>query len=121
MAVNISAMEFRYDTVLQGVFAILEETDMDPGTLELEITESVLIQHSEPAAILKSLRDKGVQVSIDDFGTDYSSLSYLRKFPVDSLKIDPSFVRQITTTPDETAILTAVINPGRQSPSSGGG
>jgi len=65
------------------------------------------------AAVLKSLRAKGVQIAVDDFGTGYSSLSYLRKFPIDALKIDQSFVRQITSAPDDTSIVTAVISMGR--------
>jgi EAL domain-containing protein (putative c-di-GMP-specific phosphodiesterase class I) len=114
MAVNISAMEFRNDHFLEGVFAILEETGMDPSCLELELTESVLMKRAESTeSILKTLRTRGVQVAVDDFGTGYSSLSYLRKFSVDALKIDQSFVRQITTVPDETTIVTAVISMGR--------
>jgi diguanylate cyclase (GGDEF)-like protein/PAS domain S-box-containing protein len=114
IAVNISAMEFRNDHFLEGVFAVLEETGLDPRFLELELTESVLMKHAESAeAILKALRARGVQIAVDDFGTGYSSLSYLRKFPIDALKIDQSFVRQITTAPDGTAIVTAVIGMGR--------
>jgi diguanylate cyclase (GGDEF)-like protein/PAS domain S-box-containing protein len=114
IAVNISAMEFRNDRFLEGVFTVLEETGLDPRFLELELTESVLMKHAESAeAILKALRARGVQVAVDDFGTGYSSLSYLRKFPIDALKIDQSFVRQITTARDETAIVTAVIGMGR--------
>jgi diguanylate cyclase (GGDEF)-like protein/PAS domain S-box-containing protein len=114
MAVNISAMEFRDENFLESVFAILEETRLDPSFLELELTESVLMKRAEFAAsILQSLRAKGVRLAVDDFGTGYSSLSYLRKFPVDTLKIDQSFVRQITTTPDETSIVTAVISLGQ--------
>jgi len=114
MAVNISAMEFRDDSFLEGVFAILKETGLDPAALELELTESVLMKHVETTEfILKSLRARGVQLAVDDFGTGYSSLSYLRKFPIDALKIDQSFVRQITTAPDETTIVTAVISMGR--------
>ncbi len=114
MAVNISAMEFRDDRFLQGVFAILQETGLDPSALELELTESVLMKRAESAqSILKTLRARGVQIAVDDFGTGYSSLSYLRKFPIDALKIDQSFVRQITTAPDDTTIVTAIIAMGR--------
>jgi diguanylate cyclase (GGDEF)-like protein/PAS domain S-box-containing protein len=114
MAVNISAMEFRDDDFLNGVFKILEETGLDPRSLELELTESVLMKRAESTqSILKTLRASGVQLAVDDFGTGYSSLSYLRKFPIDALKIDQSFIRQITTAPDETTIVTAVISMGR--------
>jgi diguanylate cyclase (GGDEF)-like protein/PAS domain S-box-containing protein len=114
MAVNISAEEFRDEHFLEGVFAILQDTGLDPRSLELELTESVLMKRAESSqAILKTLRARGVQVAVDDFGTGYSSLSYLRKFPIDTLKIDQSFVRQITTAPDETTIVTAVISMGR--------
>jgi diguanylate cyclase (GGDEF)-like protein/PAS domain S-box-containing protein len=114
MAVNISALEFRDEHFLDGVFTVLKETGLDPKFLELELTESVLMKHAEATeAILKTLKAKGVQVAVDDFGTGYSSLSYLRKFPIDALKIDQSFVRQITTSPEETTIVTAVISMGR--------
>jgi len=114
MAVNISAIEFRDVHFLEGVFAILEETGLDPSSLELELTESVLMKHADSTeSILKALRARGVQVAIDDFGTGYSSLSYLRKFPIDALKIDQSFVRQITAAPGDTTIVTAVISMGR--------
>ena len=114
MAVNISSMEFRDDGFLEGVFATLKDTGLDPKSLELELTESVLMKRAESAAtVLKTLRDSGVQVAVDDFGTGYSSLSYLRKFPIDALKIDQSFVRQITTVPDDTTIVHAMISMGR--------
>jgi diguanylate cyclase (GGDEF)-like protein/PAS domain S-box-containing protein len=114
MAVNISAMEFRDEHFLDGIFEILEETGLDSKYLELELTESVLMKRAESTeSILKTLRARGVQVAVDDFGTGYSSLSYLRKFPIDALKIDQSFVRQITTAPDETTIVTAIISMGR--------
>ena len=110
MAVNVSAMEFREEAFLDGVFATLHDTGLDPHLLELELTESVLVKQAETAAsILRAVRDKGVQVAIDDFGTGYSSLSYLRKFPVDALKIDQSFVRQISNGGDDTIIVTAII------------
>lgn len=114
MAVNISAMEFRDENFLEGVFAILKDTGLDPRCLELELTESVLMRRAEATeSILKTLRARGVRLAVDDFGTGYSSLSYLRKFPINALKIDQSFVRQITTAPDETTIVTAVISMGR--------
>ncbi len=110
MAVNVSAIEFRDENFLAGLFAILSETGLDPSSLELELTESVLMKHVEATAtILQTLRQRGVQVAVDDFGTGYSSLSYLRKFPLDALKIDQSFVRQISTAGEDTAIVTAVI------------
>jgi diguanylate cyclase (GGDEF)-like protein len=114
MAVNISAMEFRSPDFLEGVLEILKDTRFDPKCLELELTESVLMQRAETAAnVLRALRTQGIQIAIDDFGTGYSSLSYLRKFQIDSLKIDQSFIRQITNSPPETTIVTAVINLGR--------
>jgi diguanylate cyclase (GGDEF)-like protein/PAS domain S-box-containing protein len=114
MAVNVSAMEFRGDNFLENVFAILKETRLDPRSLELELTESVLMKRAESTeSIFKTLRATGVRLAVDDFGTGYSSLSYLRKFPVDALKIDQSFVRQITTAPDDTTIVTAIISMGR--------
>jgi diguanylate cyclase (GGDEF)-like protein len=114
MAVNISAMEFRAQHFLEGVFAILNDTGLDPKSLELELTESVLLKRAESAeSILKAPRASGIQLAVDDFGTGYSSLSYLRKFPVDAPEIDPSFVRQITGTADESTIVTAVISMGR--------
>jgi diguanylate cyclase len=114
MAVNISAMQLRNESFLEGVFAILQDTRLDPKLLELELTESVLMKHAEStASILTALRERGVQVAVDDFGTGYSSLSYLRKFPIDALKIDQSFVGQITTVPDEIIIVKAVIGLGR--------
>ncbi len=114
MAVNVSAIQFRDENFLEDLFAILSETGLDPRLLELELTESVLMKRVEStASILQTLRERGVQVAVDDFGTGYSSLSYLYKFPLDALKIDQSFVRQITTTPDETTIVSAIISMGR--------
>jgi diguanylate cyclase (GGDEF)-like protein/PAS domain S-box-containing protein len=114
VAVNISAMEFRDENFLEGVFAILAETRLDAKFLELELTESVLMKRAESTeSILRALRASGIQLAVDDFGTGYSSLSYLRKFPIDTLKIDQSFVHQISSTPDDTAIVTAIISMGR--------
>jgi EAL domain-containing protein (putative c-di-GMP-specific phosphodiesterase class I) len=114
MAVNVSAIEFRNDNFLDGLSSILDETGLDPELLELELTESVLMKHAESAsAILQTLRKRGVQVAIDDFGTGYSSLSYLRRFQIDALKIDQSFVGEITTAASDTSIVTAVISMAR--------
>jgi diguanylate cyclase (GGDEF)-like protein/PAS domain S-box-containing protein len=114
MAVNISAVELRNERFVDCVLGILDDTGLDPCRLELELTESVLMKHVESTElILNRLRAKGVQLAVDDFGTGYSSLSYLRKFSIDTLKIDQSFVRQITTGPEETTIVAAVISMGR--------
>jgi diguanylate cyclase (GGDEF)-like protein/PAS domain S-box-containing protein len=114
MAVNVSALEFRAENFLPGLFAVLGETGLDPALLELELTESVLMKQAEATvSILRTLRERGVQVAVDDFGTGYSSLSYLRKFSIDSLKIDQSFVREINGASDDTPIVTAVIGMGR--------
>ena len=114
IAVNISAIEFRSENFLEGVLSVLQETGLNPRSLELELTESVLMKCPESTeSILKALRARGVRVAVDDFGTGYSSLSYLKKFPLDALKIDQSFVHQITTDPDQTTIVAAVINMGR--------
>jgi diguanylate cyclase (GGDEF)-like protein/PAS domain S-box-containing protein len=114
IAVNISAMAFRQESFLESVFATLKETRLEPTCLALELTESVLMKHADSTkSILETLRANGVKVALDDFGTGYSSLSYLTKFPIDALKIDQSFVRQITTTPSETTIVRAVIGMAR--------
>ena len=115
MAVNVSAVEFRDDKFLSRVFDTLEKTGMLPGSLDLELTEGVLMNRAElTAPILQALRNRGVQVSVDDFGTGYSSLSYLQKFPLDALKIDQSFVREINLpSGGNTAIVTAIIAMAR--------
>jgi EAL domain-containing protein (putative c-di-GMP-specific phosphodiesterase class I) len=114
MAVNVSAMGFLHKNFLDDLFAILAETDLDPSSLELELTESVLMKHAaSTATILQALRKRGIRVAVDDFGTGYSSLSYLQRFPVDALKIDESFVRQISGPGDDTTIVKAVIGMAR--------
>jgi diguanylate cyclase (GGDEF)-like protein/PAS domain S-box-containing protein len=114
IAVNISAIEFRHENFLEGVFEILDQTGLEPSLLELELTESVMMKHAESTEyIFKALRARGVQLAVDDFGTGYSSLSYLRRFPIDALKIDRSFVRQIAAGPQEAAIVTTIINMGQ--------
>jgi diguanylate cyclase (GGDEF)-like protein/PAS domain S-box-containing protein len=114
MSVNVSAAQFRNEEFRRDLLTNLRETDLNPQTLELEVTESVLMRNPERLVpILKALREEGVRVSVDDFGTGYSSLSYLQQLPLDALKIDQSFVRRITTNPDETTIVGAIISMGR--------
>jgi EAL domain-containing protein (putative c-di-GMP-specific phosphodiesterase class I) len=114
MAVNVSPIEFSNEGFLEGLFATLSETGLNPKALELEVTESALMKNPELAAtILQVLRRQGVRVAIDDFGTGYSSLSYLRKFPLDALKIDQSFVRQIADGSNDNAIVSAIISMGQ--------
>jgi diguanylate cyclase (GGDEF)-like protein len=114
IAVNISGIEFRNESFLAGVLATLERTGLNPRFLELELTESVLMTRAESTeSVLKALRAIGVQLAVDDFGTGYSSLSYLGKFSIDALKIDQSFVRQITIAPDKATIVAAIISLGQ--------
>lgn len=114
MAVNVSSMELQQENFLPGLYAVLDETGLDPRFLEVELTESVLMEHSDSAtSVLQALREKGVQVALDDFGTGYSSLSYLRRFPVDALKIDQSFVSHVSTVGDNASIVAAVISMAR--------
>ncbi len=117
VAVNISAVQLRHKGFLESVAAILQETGLVPACLELELTESVLMQDAEATtSVLKALKGMGVRLAIDDFGTGYSSLSYLKRFPIDTLKIDQSFMRDISgATPgsDDAAIVTAVVGMGK--------
>jgi EAL domain-containing protein (putative c-di-GMP-specific phosphodiesterase class I) len=95
---------------VQMVSRVLHATGCDPGALELEITESVVMENPEDTAVtLRQLSNMGIGLSIDDFGTGYSSLSYLKKFPIDALKIDRSFVMDITHDLDDATIVKAVI------------
>jgi diguanylate cyclase (GGDEF)-like protein len=114
IAVNVSAAELRAGEFVAGVNDILTETGLDPRYLELELTETFLMQDSKATVtVLKALKGMGVQLALDDFGTGYSSLSYLKRFPIDILKIDQSFVRDLTTDADDASIVTAVINMGK--------
>ena len=109
VAVNLSAAHFRSEAVIATVAAALEESGLRPDRLEIEITESMMIENSERAlASLHQLRNLGTRISMDDFGTGYSSLAYLRNFRFDKIKIDQSFVRELATRPDCIAIIRAV-------------
>ena len=114
MAVNVSPAEFHSKDFLSGVRVVLEETGLNPGSLELELTESCLMQDNEPTIlVLRALKDLGVQIAIDDFGTGYSSLGYLRRFPIDTLKIDQSFVQNIVSGDGEAKLVNAIIAMGK--------
>lgn len=109
IAVNVSAVEFQSRDFFAGVRDILLDTGLHPRHIELEITESGLMHDTEPTtATLRALKDLGVQIAIDDFGTGYSCLGYLRRFPIDTLKIDRSFVQDIDGGPGETIVSTIV-------------
>ena len=110
MAVNISAIQFRRGDVEETVRRALAASGAAPAALELELTESILIDGAEQVlATIRRLQALGVRLAIDDFGTGYSSLAYLKRFAVDKLKIDQSFVRDIVSNPDDAAIVRAVI------------
>ncbi|MCA1908334.1 MAG: EAL domain-containing protein [Magnetospirillum sp.] len=111
MAVNVSTLQFREGDLAELVKQALQETGLPPQFLELEITESVLMQRvEENTLVLNELRAMGIHISIDDFGTGYSSLSYLKRMPIDALKIDRSFVNDITEDGDGAAIVSTIIN-----------
>ena len=113
MAVNLSPRQFAQENLAERFAFIIQQSGMDPKLLELELTESMLMAHSESSiATLQALAKLGILVSIDDFGTGYSSLSYLKRFSLHALKIDQSFVQDIARNADDAAIATAIIAMG---------
>ncbi|MTV36124.1 putative bifunctional diguanylate cyclase/phosphodiesterase [Duganella radicis] len=114
MAVNLSAIQFRTADLPSHVAQVLYEEGLPPEYLELELTEGVAVQDPPGAiATMNQLHDRGIRMSIDDFGTGFSSLSHLKKFKVYKLKIDQSFVRDISTDTEDKAIVSAIINMAR--------
>jgi diguanylate cyclase (GGDEF)-like protein/PAS domain S-box-containing protein len=110
VAINLSARQFNDPELASCILGALKETGLDPRLLELEITESVMVdQHERALETLREVKAMGVRVSIDDFGTGYSSLARLKKLPIDALKIDRSFVGDIAVDPDDAAITSAII------------
>jgi EAL domain-containing protein (putative c-di-GMP-specific phosphodiesterase class I) len=114
IAVNVSALEFRDPGFVDSVRTVLQETGLEARYLELELTEGVLMEDGQSTAtVLQELKKMGVHLAVDDFGTGYSSLSYLQQFPIDVLKIDQSFVHHITGNPDDSPIVSAIIDMGK--------
>jgi EAL domain-containing protein (putative c-di-GMP-specific phosphodiesterase class I) len=110
VSVNVSPRQFAHAGFEATVAEALDNTGIAPGDLKLEITESVLATDLErTAAVMRRLQERGVAVSIDDFGVDYSALRYLKQFPVAELKIDHGFVSHVTTSPQDAAITEAII------------
>jgi len=113
IAVNISPRQFHHPSFLRRVTNTLAENRIDPAFIELEITEGIVMRDVERTIeLLKDLRARGLTLSIDDFGTGYSSLAYLKRFSIDKLKIDQSFVRQLQPGSEDAAIVQAVISLG---------
>jgi diguanylate cyclase len=111
VAINLSAQQLRHKDLHESVFAALSASGLDPKFLELELTETVVMQEAESSVrTLRRLSDRGVSIAVDDFGTGYSSLSYLRRLPLRRLKIDRSFVRDIITSRENAEIVRAIVS-----------
>jgi EAL domain-containing protein (putative c-di-GMP-specific phosphodiesterase class I) len=114
MAVNLSVRQFAHEHLLTDIAAVLKNTGMAPHLLELEITEGMVVHHPEHAIqLLTAIKKMGVRLAIDDFGTGYSSLGQLKNFPIDTLKVDRSFIRDIETNIGDKAITEAIIAMGK--------
>jgi diguanylate cyclase (GGDEF)-like protein/PAS domain S-box-containing protein len=113
VAINLSARQFQQNNLLKMIHQVLNETGLKPHFLELELTESILMQNErETIDLLTGLHETGVRLSIDDFGTGFSSLSYLQRFPINALKIDKSFIQDIPMNPGNGAIVKSIITLG---------
>lgn len=111
VGVNISARQFQQQHLADTVMLILEEAELAPEFLQLELTESSIMSNAEATIeVLTKLQTSGVSISVDDFGTGFSSLSYLKRLPIDSLKVDQSFVRELATDPDDAALVMAIVS-----------
>ena len=110
LAINLSAANFRHPDLLSGIQKTLDDLNLHPNFLVIELTEGILMQDvAETIETLQALKDMGIYLSVDDFGTGYSSLNYLKRFPLDELKIDRSFVKDIISDPNDAAITAAII------------
>jgi EAL domain-containing protein (putative c-di-GMP-specific phosphodiesterase class I) len=113
MIVNLSGRTFNEPRMMETVSQVLASSCFAPGSLELEITESVLMHNAQATVeMLEQLNRMGLKLAVDDFGTGYSSLSYLKRFPIDTLKIDQSFVRDVTSDADDASLVMAIIAMG---------
>jgi len=113
VSVNVSPRQFRHENLVQAVAEVLQTTGLEPRFLELELTESMVMDDAPRlVAMLDELKELGVKIAVDDFGTGYSSLSYLKRFPVDRLKVDRSFVENMTTEADDATIVRTIIALG---------
>ena len=114
VSVNVSASQFRHDRLINSVAAVVRDTGVAPDKVELELTESLLIMDLDQArTTVEALRRLGVRVSVDDFGIGYSSLNYLRRFPVDFVKMDRSFISGIETCERDRTMATAILDLAR--------
>ncbi|USG64686.1 EAL domain-containing protein [Brevibacillus ruminantium] len=109
VSVNLSARQLHQKNLVEVIQTVLKETGLDAQWLELEITESVLVKLEEAIEILQAIRDSGVQISIDDFGTGYNSFSYIKHLPIDTIKIDASFIQDIHQNQESQAIVKAIV------------
>ncbi|MED1947928.1 MULTISPECIES: bifunctional diguanylate cyclase/phosphodiesterase [Brevibacillus] len=109
VSVNLSARQIYQKDLVEMIKDILQETNLSPNWLELEITESIFVKMEEATVVLQQIRDIGIQISIDDFGTGYSSFSYIKSLPVDTIKIDASFIRDIHHNQESQAIVKAIV------------
>jgi EAL domain-containing protein (putative c-di-GMP-specific phosphodiesterase class I) len=114
IAINVSANQFSRSNFVDRLERYIAETGIDPGLVELEVTESVIIEGAgEARAALDRVAALGVGIAIDDFGTGYSGLAYFKRLPIDTVKIDQSFIRDLTIDADDAAIVTAIIAMAR--------
>lgn len=110
VGVNVSARQFQQENLAEIVLQILKDTGLPPASLDLELTESSIMSNAQASIdVLARLKAMGVTISVDDFGTGFSSLSYLKRLPIDALKIDQSFVRDLTTDPDDAALVMTIV------------
>jgi len=113
ISVNVSPLQFQHADFYATLDEVLAESGIEPGLLELELTERMVMSGDATTGLLRRIRQRGVRLSLDDFGTGYCSLSYLKHFPIDALKIDRAFVRDLTTDPDTATITGAIIAMAR--------